>query len=67
MSCVLIKQEQELPEENAVKLAAVIKQDIPSNADETHNVKLEEGETSFKKKEEYGYEGKSKFEVCLLQ
>ena len=64
MSCVMIKQELELPEEKEVKAATVIKQDIPSNADETHRVKLEGGETSYKRKEEYGYVGKSKFEVC---
>ena len=54
MSCVVIKQELELSEEKEVKPATVIKQDIPSNADETHNIKLEEGETSYKRTEEYG-------------
>ena len=67
MSCVVIKQELDLPVENEFELNGLIKQDIPSNADETHNVKLEEGETSYKRKEEYAYEGKSKFEVCLIQ
>ena len=66
MSCVLIKQELELSDENVVKLATVIKQDIPSDADETHNIKSEEGETSYKRIEEYAYEGKSNFEVSLI-
>ena len=66
MSCVVIKQELDLPEENEFQLAAIIKQDIPSNVDETHNVKLEDGETSYKIKEENVYEGKSKFEVSLI-
>ena len=66
MSCVVIKQELDLPEENEFELNGLIKQDTPSNVDETHNVKLEDGETSYKKKEENVYEGKSKFEVSLI-
>ena len=66
MSCVVIKQELDMPEENEYQLAAIIKQDISSKVDETHNVKLEDEETSYKRKEENDYEGKSKFEVSLI-
>ena len=63
MSCEWIKQEP--LEENEMKFEAGLKQEIPLKVEETHHVKVEDGETSYKMKEDFALESDSHHEVNL--
>ena len=63
MSCDWIKQEP--LEENEIQFEAGLKQEIPFGMEETHSVKVEDVETSFKKEEDYALESDSHYEVSL--
>ena len=64
MSCEWIKQEP--LEENEIKLEAGPKQEIHVNDDKTHSVKLKDGESSYKKEEDYALESDSHLKVILV-
>ena len=64
MSCEWIKQEPQ--EENEIQFETGPKQEIPLDVEETQIVKVEDGETSYEKEEDYALESDSQLKVILL-
>ena len=64
MSCEWIKQEPLA--DNEIKFEAGLKQEIPRDVEEIHNVKVEDEEIPCKHKEEYSSKAISPFEVNVI-
>ena len=64
MSCEWIKQEP--LEENEMQFEAGLKQEIPPKVEETHHVKVEDGNTSYKMKEDFALEGSNHVNLYFL-